>query len=233
MREAFDDDDEFEKKDTEITLGLPSLLGIFFGLVLICGIFFGFGYSLGRGSSHSNNADNPSAAVPASTPVSSPVSGMDSSGSLPKPSAQQAAPPPSATTDGTTAMASPAAMTTTPGQPAGTVVESTAAVTQPGARTVPAAAPVAKPVVNTFPPPTVRPATPPAQFMVQIAAVRNPADASVLVSALQQRGYQVVARFMPQDSLTHVQIGPFTTRDAANRMRQRLEADGYNAILKP
>ena len=34
--------------DTEIALGTRSLLGIFFGLVLICSIFFGLGYSVGR-----------------------------------------------------------------------------------------------------------------------------------------------------------------------------------------
>jgi hypothetical protein len=34
--------------DTEIALGTRSLLGIFFGLVLICAVFFGLGYSVGR-----------------------------------------------------------------------------------------------------------------------------------------------------------------------------------------
>ena len=36
--------------DTEIALGTRSLLAIFFGLVLVCAIFFGLGYSVGRGS---------------------------------------------------------------------------------------------------------------------------------------------------------------------------------------
>src|ERR1700683_2526870 len=36
--------------DTEIALGTRSLLGIFFGLVLVCAVFFGLGYSVGRGS---------------------------------------------------------------------------------------------------------------------------------------------------------------------------------------
>jgi DedD protein len=37
-----------EKQDAELTLGIGSLLGIFFGVVLVCGVFFGFGYSIGR-----------------------------------------------------------------------------------------------------------------------------------------------------------------------------------------
>lgn len=41
-------EDEDERPDREVTLGIGSLLSIFFGVVLVCGIFFGFGYSMGR-----------------------------------------------------------------------------------------------------------------------------------------------------------------------------------------
>lgn len=37
-------------QDTEITLGTGKLLFLFFGLVGICAMFFGLGYSLGRKS---------------------------------------------------------------------------------------------------------------------------------------------------------------------------------------
>ena len=37
-------------QDTEITLGTGKMLGLFFGLVGLCGLFFGLGFSLGRGS---------------------------------------------------------------------------------------------------------------------------------------------------------------------------------------
>ena len=37
-------------RDREITLGTSFIVGIFFALVLICAIFFAFGYSLGRRS---------------------------------------------------------------------------------------------------------------------------------------------------------------------------------------
>src|SRR5436305_8686537 len=40
-----------EQQDTEIILGTGKLLAIFFGLVAVCGTFFGLGYSLGRSSS--------------------------------------------------------------------------------------------------------------------------------------------------------------------------------------
>jgi DedD protein len=55
MRGVFDDE-ELEpakaKRDTEFTLGSWTLLALFFGLVLICGLCFGLGYAMGhRGSS--------------------------------------------------------------------------------------------------------------------------------------------------------------------------------------
>jgi DedD protein len=41
------DDDEQDRNDRELTLSTGTILGIFFGLVLICGLFFGFGYRMG------------------------------------------------------------------------------------------------------------------------------------------------------------------------------------------
>ena len=35
-------------QDTEITLGTAKLLGMFFGLVMVCAVFFALGYTLGR-----------------------------------------------------------------------------------------------------------------------------------------------------------------------------------------
>src|SRR5271165_2205600 len=58
MRTLFDTDEEEVAEGTasEITLSTASLLGIFFGLVLICGVFFGFGYSMGRGTGTGSSA---------------------------------------------------------------------------------------------------------------------------------------------------------------------------------
>ena len=39
-----------ETGDHEISLGTPTILGIFFALALVCAGFFGFGYTLGRRS---------------------------------------------------------------------------------------------------------------------------------------------------------------------------------------
>jgi cell division septation protein DedD len=68
--------------------------------------------------------------------------------------------------------------------------------------------------------------------LVQVAAVSHQEDADILLNALKRRGYSVAVRHEPQDKLLHVQIGPLPTRKDADAMRQRLLADGYNAIVK-
>jgi cell division septation protein DedD len=68
--------------------------------------------------------------------------------------------------------------------------------------------------------------------MVQVAAVRVPQDAQILVDALKKRGYTAAARNEPQDQLLHIQLGPFTSRSDAIAMRGRLLTDGYNAVIK-
>src|SRR2546428_258251 len=43
-------------EDTEITLGTGKMLAIFFGLVALCAVFFGMGFSLGKSSAAPNGA---------------------------------------------------------------------------------------------------------------------------------------------------------------------------------
>ena len=210
-------------QDRELTISSTTLLAIFFGLVLICGLFFGLGYTLGR-RAPSEASQLPSAAVAADPQPSS--ASKPSAASQP---AQAAAPADPLTTDpGATApdtsasSAAPSGTTdasASPAQPAIVKPALTAVLTQP-AEAAPASSAAAPAAV------------PPAGTMVQIAAISNPADADVLVSALQKRGYSVSARRFTGDPLIHVQVGPFSNRADAIAMRQKLLSDGYNAILK-
>jgi hypothetical protein len=84
MRGVFDDDEIEEAKprrDTELTLGLGSLLLIFLGLALVCGLCFGLGYILGR-----RHGAAPDAATVA-PPAANAQSAAAQNGSLSKPSA--------------------------------------------------------------------------------------------------------------------------------------------------
>ena len=70
MGSTFADSDYGDTVESQLTLGTASLLGIFFGLVMVCGIFFGFGYSIGRRNASALAASTPPAHVaPAPAPV--------------------------------------------------------------------------------------------------------------------------------------------------------------------
>ncbi len=219
--------------DTEIALGTRSLLGIFFGLVLICAVFFGLGYSVGR-------AGGSRAALQPSTDTT--ASPGDSR--VPKPSPEQTLTPvetsPADTDQGTGAAGS--MDNTLAPQPVSTQTPPPASAPPPAANspartpnTAPSTAPRA-PVTPLArqPAPVLQPAaaTAPTSFMVQVAAVRIQQDGDILVDALKKHGYTAVVRHEPQDQLLHIQLGPFTSRADAMAMRAKLLADGYNAVVK-
>lgn len=70
-------------QDTELTLSTGKLLGIFFGMVAICAVFFSLGYAVGKGSSSAS-------AQPITD--SSELSAISSTGGA-KPAPGKAAPP--------------------------------------------------------------------------------------------------------------------------------------------
>ncbi|WP_158747951.1 SPOR domain-containing protein [Acidobacterium sp. S8] len=223
-------DDEEEKTDSEITLNATTLLGIFFGLVLVCGVFFGFGYSIGR-----RGTDTPSASAPAASSATEDTP-TPSEANATKPSAMeslQAAE--SDQQDANTVTQSVNAESTSnkasaPQVRPALLTPSSAPKPSPVSATPAEAKPASLPITTAAN--ESMPAAGSASIMVQIAAVTHQEDANVLISALRQRGYSVSVRNEPQDKLLHIQIGPFASRDAAKAMRSRLQADGYNAILK-
>jgi DedD protein len=219
MHGAFDDED-FEpiqrRRDTELTLGNFTLLIVFFGLVLLCALFFGLGYAMGH-----HAALQPSPA------------GQESAAkSLMSTMAASVRPKPSATPQANSAASSRPAPSTPP--------SSTTWQAHPasGSQTPVPAQPQVRPALpvqtNSATPNRADTAPVPAGgFMVQIAAVSNPEDSDVLVTALRRRGYAVSARREAADGLIHVRIGPFSNRNDANQWRKKLLNDGYNAILQP
>jgi cell division septation protein DedD len=190
--------------DHEISLGTPTILGIFFALALVCAAFFGFGYTIGRRS------------IPATAIVADPIN----SAGAPKPAAGSAV-----------AQTIPAAQPSTDPSPTPvtavvplTATSTAAPVSTPPAATVPHPAVVLQPATANLQPAT--------SFVVQVAAVSSQDVADILTSSLQKKGYTVAVRHEPQDKLLHVQIGPFTDKKEAQAMQARVLADGFNAIVK-
>jgi cell division septation protein DedD len=218
-----DDDEEYGERDREISLGTTFILGIFFALVLICAIFFAFGYSMGRRSL----VPASSAAAPtAETNVSKPASGVPAaqastaSSNSADTSSQTGTDDQAADSGGSTDDSGPALVpvSATP-KPASTVV----LPTKPSPRTVTAARTA---------PATVAAAPGVHLPVVQVAAISRQGDANMLLSALKRKGYNASVHQVPQDKLFHIQLGPFATKKDAEAMRQKLIGDGYNAIVK-
>jgi DedD protein len=229
------DDEEIEqvapRHDTELTLGTTALLLIFFGLLALCGLCFGMGYSMGHRGSQENAAALPSPANPNT------AAHADSGRTKPSANSEAGAalrPSPPAGLTGSNSSGSSAQNSSAAGTASSTNASRIPAQPTESVPTKPALGNSTNPVQAAIPDSTVRPALPSApSLMVQIAAVSQPEDADVLTSALRKRGYAVAARREPLDGLIHVRIGPFKTRDEADVWRQKLLNDGYNAIVQP
>ncbi len=234
-----------KEADREFTLSTGTVLGMFFVLALICAVFFGFGYSMGRKSSQATVDASAIAATSsdsaAEVAASKPSPGAPAIQAIPGYMSQAQA---DAANRNASTQSYKAAATAKSSDPTLVVVPTTTPIASKPARQVAAAPTTAAPVERK---PESRAAAAPAPVptsvlsaavatggtsYVQIAAVSHQEDADVLISALKRRGYSVVGRPGESDRLIHVQVGPFANRKDADAMRQRLLGDGYNAIVK-
>jgi cell division septation protein DedD len=195
-------------QDTEITLGTGKMLALFFGLVMLCAVFFGLGFSLGKNSAH-------------------PFLSTDSSGTAAGPGVRPAASKSTGNagsqTDGLTFYK------------AVEQKEAEPALNEPAAKTPLPSAPAETPTAQNpgAPPDPMNVAAPSGgSYFVQVAAVSKQDDAQALVEALRKKQYSAFANNAPSDKLYHVQIGPFSDVKDAELTRAKLVGDGYNPILK-
>ncbi len=196
-------------RDTEITLSTGKLLGIFFALAIICGVFFTMGYLLGKSNSAGGRTE-----IVATVPSSS--AGKPYAGNKTPEAVTQTCPPGSpncaaATASDTSSAAKPADQPAAAQPPSGSKTSDQSTGQSAGTDGKSGAA---------------------SSFMVQVAAVSKQEDAEILVTALRKKQYPVFIANASGDPLFHVQVGPFTDRKDAEAMRTRLSGDGYNAIVK-
>ena len=210
-------------QDEEVKQGTGRLLGLFFGLVIVCALFFSLGYSLGRRS-----VPEPVAATSAAAPAMA-GAGAETKAS---PARSEAASKPDCATPG-------ACPETAPKSAADDLTFYKAVEqNQPKAKLEPPAPPVAARVTTRtveskpVPPEMRRAAMLGAGYMVQVAAVNKQEDAEALAQALRKKSYPVVTIRGPNDRFYHVQVGPFADWKDAEATRTKLIGDGYNPILK-
>jgi DedD protein len=203
-------------QDTEITLGTAKLLGLFFGLVIICAVFFALGYTLGR---KSDAALVTAGTTPQPTTSNGPKPASSSS--------PQPAPPmtfyKAVEQKDANAQLTPATNTeSTSPAPAAQAATSSPQASSPATQTQ-----------QTANPPDPMTPISTVGYFVQVAAVSKQDDAEALVDALKKKQYPAfVAANSATDKLFRVQVGPFTDIKDAEGMRSRLINDGYNPILK-
>lgn len=199
-----------QTRDTEITLSTGKLLGIFFALAIICGVFFTMGYLLGKSTSAGGRTE-----VVATVPSSS--AGKPYAGNRTPEAVTQTCPP-----------ASPNCAATSTSAPSSSAkpVDQQAAAQQPSGNKTPDQSAMQSSAGTDAKTGAA------SSFMVQVAAVTKQEDAEILVTALRKKQYPVFIANAAGDPLFHVQVGPFSDKKDAEAMRTRLSGDGYNAIVK-
>ncbi len=189
-------------QDTEITLGTGRMLALFFGLVGICALFFGLGYSLGKSSSK-----------PAVAAEEQPQTKAESR-LAPKPTT----PPKPNAGDLTFYQAVKQSDTAAPAPPAG----SDNSDSPVGAATAAGVAP--QPLVGIV--------DSGSYLVQVAAVTKKDDAQALLSALKKKSYPVFIATNEPHDRLYHVQVGPFGDVKDAEAARAHLVADGYNPILK-
>lgn len=199
-------------QDKEITLSTGKLLGMFFALAIICGVFFTMGYLLGKSTTAGGHTE-----IVGSVPTGGSSASKPSAANKTPETITQTCPPGSP--DCAPATASNDAGSSSSGK---NPDQQSASQPASGSKTPDQSAAAGTEVKTGAG----------GSFMVQVAAVSKQEDADILRAALQKKQYPAFISSSTGDPLFHVQVGPYSDKKDADAMRARLANDGYNAIVK-
>jgi cell division septation protein DedD len=210
-------------------LSTRHLILVFLAGVAVCGVFFSLGFLVGYNERSARMAPvtervATSATIPPTVNTPLEATPVGSSGAAPS---TTSVPPPLAPRQAS-APASP------PSEQKPVTARGTAS---------PVTAPRPSPAEAERGPKPGATATPPAAvgevgvgFTVQVVASRTKQDAEALVKILEERGYPVFL-VTPEyahadDNLYRVQVGPFTSKDDAEKVRTKLTQEGFKPFIK-
>jgi DedD protein len=192
------------------------LVGLFLGVVLLCGVFFTLGYVMGR-----TQYGGPVHAAESPTKASS-AAAAAAKEKQPDASVTPSSPDWDFYGKKDNNHLEPAAKVPAP------------AVASTGGK--PASAPVSQPQ------PVETAAKPPARFqpprilkgaiVLQIAALTHESDALAMADALQAKKFPSFVVAPTTDNLYRVQVGPYADEQAADSAKSALDRDGFKAITK-
>jgi cell division septation protein DedD len=211
------------------------LVGLFLGVVLLCGVFFTLGYVMGRtqygGAVHAAdgfNSNLPSASV--------------SPKSKAAPAAKNAPPAPpdnggwdfydNKKTASDHLESAPAPATPAPSAPANKSPASVPAVATKSTKAPPSAATKTVAATPKQPARFQAPAMSKSAIVLQVAAVKLQRDALEMADAIQQKKYPSFVATSPADNFYHVQVGPYPDMAAAENAKRALEQLGFKPIIK-
>jgi DedD protein len=204
------------------------LVLMFLAAVAVCAVFFSLGFVVGY-----NQA--PSRVVPATEKVTSsgdipptvnPPSGASSTSSPPGMETENVSP-------GSASVPQPERPKPLTPEPAAKEQPQAATTPKkPPPKVVPKSELTASPQHQAAAPPSTSSSS---HFAVQVMASRTRVDAENLVKLLKSRGYPVYVLTPEQaharDKLYRVQVGPFTTRVAADATRDKLVGEGFRPFV--
>jgi len=206
------------KRGGDRVLESRHLVGLFLGVVLLCGVFFTLGYVMGHnpygGAVHAADALARSASS-----VRAPLKNAE----------RDATPAPvvpannewdfySRNSDNRLQPAAPSSPSTAPAPVAS--ASHPKAAPAPDARTVPASARFQEPRLGK------------GAIVLQVAALRRESDALAMADALQQKNFPSFVVTPTADSFYRVQVGPYFDEHAADSARVALDHAGFKAIIK-
>jgi DedD protein len=208
------------------------LVGLFLGVVLLCGVFFTLGYVMGRtqygGAVHAADGFNSNGASASVSPKSKAAPNAKPTPAPPdnggwdfydnKQSANDHLEPAPAPTNSAPATKSPASV------PA-VATKSTNA--PPAAATKTVAAPTPKQPARFQPPALSK-----NSIVLQVAAVKLQRDALEMADAIQQKKFPSFVATSPADGFYHVQVGPYPDMPSAENAKRALEQLGFKPIIK-
>jgi DedD protein len=198
------------------------LVGLFLGVVLLCGVFFTLGYVMGRtqfsGSVHAADPV-PKYSPTLTTPAKPAAKESPASASATKPAAE-----PCWADCGSK----------TPDRPE--IEPSAAKPVAPPSKSAksptPAPPAAAKPVVVKEPARFQAPAMNKNSIVLQVAATKQQRDALDMADILQKKKFPSFVANSPADAFYHVQVGPYSDMASAESAKRALEQLGFKSIIK-
>jgi DedD protein len=193
------------------------LVGLFLGVVLLCGVFFTLGYVMGRtqfsGVTHAEAPPKyqPPVVIPSKPTKESPVSTNTKPANC------------WADCDSKTTEHPDNAAASKPVAPAPAKVEKTSSAPAPSA---------AKPASAKEQPRFQPPALAKNSIVLQVAATKQQRDALDMADVLQKKRFPSFVANSPADAFYHVQVGPYPDLASAESAKRALEQLGFKPIIK-